>query len=63
MCGHSVFPVADEDEKLEQAAGRLMEIADEIPFTPPDIETDSGGECDMSDLQTRPSTSSGTESL
>ncbi|XP_034529935.1 apoptosis facilitator Bcl-2-like protein 14 [Notolabrus celidotus] len=30
-----------EDEKLEEAANRLTEIADAIPFTPPEVETDS----------------------
>lgn len=30
-----------EDENLEEAASRLTEIADEIPFVPPEVETDS----------------------
>lgn len=28
-------------DELDEAAGKLTEIADEIPFNPPDIEMDS----------------------
>lgn len=28
-------------DKFDEVASRLMEIADEIPFTPPDVEVDS----------------------
>ncbi len=30
-----------EEDELEEIAGRLTQIADEIPFIPPDLETDS----------------------
>lgn len=34
----------EEKDELDEAAGKLTEIADDIPFIPPDIETDSAGE-------------------
>lgn len=36
-------------DKVEEAVSRLMGIADEIPFTPPEIEADSDGEFQRGD--------------
>lgn len=33
-----------EEDKLVEAASRLTEIADEIPFAPPEVESDSKSE-------------------
>lgn len=30
-----------EEDKLEEAASRLTQLADEIPFAPPELEEDS----------------------
>ena len=30
-----------EDDQFDQVASRLTEIADEIPFTPPEVESDA----------------------
>ncbi|XP_051911669.1 apoptosis facilitator Bcl-2-like protein 14 isoform X2 [Hippocampus zosterae] len=38
----SVSPVeSNESEEMDEVASRLTEIADEIPFAPPELETDS----------------------
>jgi len=31
----------EEEEELNETARKLTKIADEIPLTPPDVETDS----------------------
>lgn len=40
----------DEKDELDEAAGKLTEIADEIPFIPPDIEMDSPREISKATL-------------
>ncbi|XP_059182376.1 apoptosis facilitator Bcl-2-like protein 14 [Centropristis striata] len=42
-CGgtNEVLPCPKGADEFEEAAGRLTKIADEIPFTPPEVETDS----------------------
>lgn len=34
----------DEKEELEDAAGELAKIADEVPFVPSELQTDCPGE-------------------
>lgn len=31
----------EEEDKLDEAASRLTQLADEIPFAPPELEKDS----------------------
>ncbi|XP_078098870.1 uncharacterized protein LOC144512159 isoform X2 [Sander vitreus] len=41
-CGDVFFiPQVEEEDELKDLAGKLTNIADEIPFIPPEIETDS----------------------
>lgn len=42
--GGGVSDDVKEDDKLVEAASRLTELADEIPFTPPEIDTDASGD-------------------
>ncbi|XP_068611486.1 uncharacterized protein [Brachionichthys hirsutus] len=39
------FREDDDDDELEDVASKLTEIADEIPFTPPEMQSDSKDEC------------------
>ncbi|KAF1372174.1 hypothetical protein PFLUV_G00262440 [Perca fluviatilis] len=39
-CG-DVVSISEEEDELKDLAGKLTNIADEIPFIPPDLETDS----------------------
>lgn len=41
----------EKKDELDEAAGKLSEIADEIPFTPPDIEMDSPREISKATLK------------
>lgn len=43
MCFKSflVDGVEEEEDKLDEAASRLTQLADEIPFAPPELEKDS----------------------
>lgn len=36
---------------MDEAAGKLSEIADEIPFTPPEVEMDSPREISKTKLE------------
>lgn len=39
---YKVSPVElNESEEMDEVASRLTEIADDIPFAPPELETDS----------------------
>lgn len=41
MCFKSfIVDGAEEEDKLDEAASRLTQLADEIPFVPPDLEQD-----------------------